>query len=203
MSIEDNDILLSVIGEGDPLGICGSGLIDIVAQLLNASIINKNGKLILKEDAENIGIPSFLSDRILKTQKGNSFVLFNDGKGNIVSITQKDIREVQLAKGAILAGIGIMMEQLELESAQIDRILLAGAFGNYINKESALTIGLFPKVDLDKIIPIGNAAGLGASMALLSKISSEKADQLAKEIRHIELAEHEDFQKIFLKAMYF
>ena len=110
---------------------------------------------------------------------------------------------MQLAKGAILAGICIMMQELDLKEGDLDRILLAGAFGNYIRVESALTIGLLPGVNPGIVTSIGNAAGAGACMALLSKDSLEEANNLANEVEHIELAAHSDFQAVYLQSMYF
>jgi uncharacterized 2Fe-2S/4Fe-4S cluster protein (DUF4445 family) len=140
---------------------------------------------------------------LLGGENGKIFILYTDDEGHEIHITQKDIREVQLAKGAIRAGVQIMMQELGLEDSRLNNVFLAGAFGNYIKKESALTIGLLPAVSRDKVISIGNAAGAGACMALLSKSSLEEANRLAEEVNHIELAEHPDFQKVYLQAMYF
>lgn len=204
MTIEGDEVKLAVIGDSEPVGICGSGLIDCVAELLKAGIINAKGKLLTKDEAVQSGLSEKLANRLSAESGGNSFVLHygKNEKGKIV-ITQKDIREVQLAKGAILAGIRIMMQELEIQDSDLSRVFLAGAFGNYIKKESALAIGLLPDVYLKKIVSIGNAAGAGASMALLSAASLEKAMLLANETDHIELSGHPDFQNIYMKAMYF
>lgn len=204
MIIEDDDVRLAVIGDAEPVGLCGSGLIDCVAELLKAGLVNAKGKLLSEEEAIQSGMAEKLANRLSRNDTGNSFVLYygNNGNNNIV-ITQKDIREVQLAKGAILAGIRIMMQELDIEESDLNSVLLAGAFGNYIKKESALAIGLLPDVSPEKVISIGNAAGAGASMALLSSASLDKAISLAEETDHIELAGHPDFQKTYMKAMYF
>jgi uncharacterized 2Fe-2S/4Fe-4S cluster protein (DUF4445 family) len=203
VKIQDGEVILSVIGDEKPVGICGSGLIDCVAELLKAGIITEKGKLLSREEAEEAGLPDSLSKRLLGGESGKIFILYADEEGHEIYITQKDIREVQLAKGAIRAGVQIMMQELGLEDSHLNNVFLAGAFGNYIKKESALTIGLLPAVSRDKVISIGNAAGAGACMALLSKSSLEEANRLAEEVNHIELAEHPDFQKVYLQAMYF
>lgn len=201
--ITSNDVELSVIGETQPLGICGSGLIDCVAELLKSGLVTDKGKLLTKEEALNTGLTDSIINRLVKGNKGNSFILYQGARGKTIAITQKDIREVQLAKGAILAGIRIMLQQLELTNDDIQRVFLAGAFGNYIKKDSAITIGLLPDIPVEKVISIGNAAGVGASMALLSDASLKEANELAESTEHIELALHPDFQAIFLKSMYF
>lgn len=205
---DDGELLITIIDDTTPAGICGSGLIDCVASLLNAGIITETGKLLTKEEAIAKEMPRPLTDRLNKGPNGNEFILYKnadpaaDESENVISLTQKDIREVQLGKGAILAGIMILLQELGITEEQLDHIFLAGAFGNYIDKESALTIGLLPQIDVNRVISVGNAAGIGASMALLSKAERERADRLAEEVEHIELSAHPDFQKTFLNAMY-
>lgn len=203
VSINDGEVELKVIEDKEPTGICGSGLIDAVSELLNKGIIDYTGKLINKEAGLEKGIKPSLAERLRAGPKGKGFILaWGKGKGDIL-LTQKDIREVQLAKGAIYGGILIMMKELGVKIDDIDKIFLAGAFGNYIKKESALRIGLFPEVFPDKIISIGNAAGIGASMALLSKSEREKARIQAQKVEHIELSGHSDFQAEYINAMNF
>ena len=125
-----------------------------------------------------------------------------DGKSDVV-ITQKDVREVQLAKAAISAGIAIMMKEISLEKAQLAKISIAGAFGNYIRNTSAINIGLLPKIEEEKICSLGNSAGIGASMILLSEQSREEVEKVAREIEHIELAARGDFQDQYMMAMMF
>jgi uncharacterized 2Fe-2S/4Fe-4S cluster protein (DUF4445 family) len=148
--------------------------------------------------------PKKITDRIRKNGKTNEFVLaWKDGEGEDIVLTQKDIREVQLAKGAILAGIEILMENMGVDNTMLDEIILAGAFGNYINKGSAVQIGLLPQVSEDKINNIGNAAGAGACMALLSKKELLEAELQSQETQHVELADHPRFESVYSKAMYF
>ena len=125
-----------------------------------------------------------------------------DGKRDVV-ITQKDVREVQLAKAAISAGITIMMREIGVSLDTLERVSIAGAFGSYIRNASAIHIGLLPKVSEDKIVSLGNAAGIGASMILLSQSCREKAEADARKIEHIELAGRPDFQDEYMMAMMF
>ena len=197
--IEDGEVTLTVIGESEPVGLCGSGLIDGVAVLFSCGLLSETGKLMNPEEAIGKGICPSLAKRLRREKGGTEFVV---SKGtNPVVITQKDIREVQLAKGAILAGITILLKELNITAAELDKIFLAGAFGNYIDKKSALTIGLLPAVPLSKVVSIGNAAGVGASMALLSTRELARANELVKEIEHVELSSHPDFQTVFLASM--
>ena len=203
VQIKDGEVVLKVIGDVEPVGICGSGLIDSVAELLNVGIVDYTGKLLDEDMAIEKNIEPSLAKRLRKGKNGKEFVLAWGEKKEDIVITQKDIREVQLAKGAIYGGIVIMLSELGVQVNDLDKIILAGAFGNYIKKESALRIGLFPMIDLDKIVSVGNAAGVGASMALLSTKERKEASVQAKKVKHIELSGHPDFQTEYIKAMNF
>lgn len=203
VKIEDGDVAIDVIEDAAPIGICGSGLIDALAQMLEAGILDETGKLETQESAKTMGLNESLVHRIRKGKNGNEFVLAWGKNEEDVVITQKDIREVQLAKGAIFAGIQLMMNHIGAKAEDLERIILAGAFGSYINTESALKIGLFPNVEKEKIISVGNAAGAGASMALLSVDQRKKAYSEAKDVEHLELSMHPDFQNEFMDAMFF
>ena len=201
--IVNDDVDLTVIGETEPTGICGSGLIDVVAELLSAGLISPTGRLMTKEAGETSNVPKRLLDRLKRDEYGDAFLLSRRIDGKEISLYQKDIREVQLAKGAVAAGIRIMMKELDIVAGDLTRVLIAGAFGNYIDKLSALTIGLLPEVEPSKVRSIGNGAGTGASMALLSPKMWESAVRLAGETEHIDLASHSQFQTIFLNEMSF
>ena len=201
----NKDVELEVIGQdkGKIRGICGSGLIDAVAQMYKAGIITAEGRM--PNSLSNLAkLPPSLRRRVLNNNGYREFVLAwkeQSATGENITITQKDIRALQLAKGAVLAGIRILMKRLGVKIEDIDQIHLAGAFGNYINKESALTIGLLPQVSPSKIKSIGNAAGNGAQMALLSTVEMAKATFLAQKAEHIELSAEKDFQDEFLNAL--
>jgi len=190
VKITNGDIIIGTIDGVQAAGICGSGLIDAVAQLLEAGILDKRGRMLDKVGAEIAGLSTQLISRLRKTENINEFVLAFEPD---IVLTQKDIREVQLAKGAIRAGITCLLKQGEITFEELDRVILAGAFGNYINKKSALRIGMLPQLPLKKIISVGNAAGSGASMALLSIKEKEKAHEIVEKAIHVELSAHPDF----------
>ena len=180
--VEDGKIQCSVIGSGVAKGICGSGLIDAVASLLELGLLNARGRLLTDEEVDG--------ERIARLT-------------DTVYITQNDIREVQMAKGAIAAGISLMARELGLEISQIDKVLLAGAFGSFLKPESACRIGLLPAELLKKITAVGNAAGSGAKMMVCSKDEFTRTDELISHIEFIELASLPDFQHEFAKNMRF
>lgn len=201
--IDNNNVTITTIGDKEPIGICGSGLIDSVAELLKAGIVEESGRMLKKEEALSKGIAQELADRIQKGEKGMFFILSYQEDGEDIVLTQQDIREVQLAKGAIYAGIKTLMKQLEVTEEDLESLILAGAFGNYIEKDSALAIGLLPDISKERIHSVGNAAGVGACMALLSKEARELVQSLAKETEHVELSMNMDFQEEYIYAMNF
>ncbi|OKY78409.1 MAG: putative Fe-S clusters-containing protein containing DUF4445 domain [Candidatus Methanohalarchaeum thermophilum] len=185
---------LSIIGDTAPRGICGSGIIDAVAELYRTGIIHPSGGF--NEDIE--------SDRIREGENNKEYVLSWKEESDIetaIVLTRKDIEEIQLAKGAISAGAHILMEELNINS--LGEVLLAGAFGNYIDPKSALMIGLIPDVPVEKVEMIGNAAGVGARLALINKEKRKEAEKVTKEVNYIRLAAHDKFQGEFPRAMYF
>ena len=195
----------NVIKDGKVRGICGSGLIDLIAEMLRLGLINKSGRLTDREEC-NPELGGEIRRRIVKGQKGNKFLLV-EGKGtengDPVFLTQKDIREVQLAKAAIFAGIKILLKEVNISPEDIQEILLAGAFGNFIDNESARRIGLIPHLSLKKIKSVGNAAGRGAEIALLSEKMKKVCRDTAREVQYIELSSRSDFQDEFIKAISF
>ena len=175
--LENGEIKYSVIGGGEAVGICGSGLIDAIAAALDKGWLNKRGR-IQKEDRI---IP--LTDRVW--------------------LTQEDIRQVQLAKGAIHAGICLMAKQLGIEVKDIRKVLLAGAFGSCLNPESACRTGLLPEELLGKIDAVGNAAGTGAKMLACNQGQLPVTDMLRKTTGFLELASLPEFPRTFAGAMQF
>ncbi len=139
-------------------------------------------------------------------KEGNKFLLVKSDEaegGKPIYLTQRDIREVQLAKAAIYAGIKILLKVVGISFEDIQEILLAGAFGNFIDKESARRIGLIPLLPLRRIKYIGNAAGTGAEVVLLSKKMREVSQEISKKVKYVELSSRTDFQEEFIKAMSF
>lgn len=180
-------------GKLKPIGICGSAILDAVAQLYKAGVIGNNGAF-----ANAPNIPG-----LRKGETGIKEYLFVPGDatgiGRDIVLTQKDIRQIQLAKAAVQAGCKILMNHFKIDS--INRIVIAGAFGLHIDKENALTIGLFPYCPPENIIVVGNAAGHGAYLALVNRDKREEADRIARTVEHVELALEEEFQKEFIKAL--
>jgi uncharacterized 2Fe-2S/4Fe-4S cluster protein (DUF4445 family) len=197
--VDEDGIDLDVIGNPPARSICGSGLIDAVAILLNLGIVDASGRFVEIVDLEGKLSSSILA-RIIEQDGQPAFVLDNAQK---VILTQKDIRQVQLAKAAIRAGIILLERKLDIDDGDIQRIFLAGAFGNYIRAESALRIGLLPDVPTERIHFVGNAAGSGAQMILLSGQYRQKAKELARKIEYIEIAHQPDFQYVFADCMAF
>lgn len=200
---ENEDVLFQVIGGIPPVGICGSGLIDAVAEMKKAGVIDKKGRIATAESYDRKHPGSLLCERLRDGADGREFVLVSKTNDEDIVITQKDIREVQLAKGAIGAGIQLMMQKMESKPEELDRIIVAGAFGSYIDKNSAVTIGLLPDIDRDRIESAGNTAGAGTLMAVASSEEAVRIQNIPEKLTHIELANEPDFQHTYLKAMGF
>ena len=173
--LEDGHIRYHVIGDAPPEGLCGSGLLDLVAVLLDTGVIDESGRM---EDKQYT-----LCDHVV--------------------LTQKDVREVQLAKAAIRAGIELLTQQLGVKVEDIEQVYLAGAFGNYLNPVSACRIGMIPPVLIDRITPIGNAAGEGARLCALNKDEFRYSMRLAADTEFLELASIPQFQDCYVDALEF
>jgi len=175
-------------------GICGSGIIDAASQLFRTGIVDRTGRF-------RTDLPT---RRLRVTENGTEFVIAwaeETAIGQDIVICQEDIRNVQLAKAAMYAGAKIMMRCLSVE--KLDKVILAGAFGSYIDQESAATIGLFPDCALENVYAVGNAAGDGARIALLNVDKRLEADKVARQVEYIELTVEPDFEKHFVQAIYF
>ncbi len=197
VEIKNGEVSISVLGGGEAKSICGSGLVDAIAQMIEAGIIDETGRI--DEDE----IPEEYEDRLFDFEDNPAFSLSGDGE-NGVFISQQDIREVQLAKAAIAAGVEVLVGEMGITFDQIDKLYLAGGFGNYIDRESAVVIGLLPKEMQDRIIPVGNAAGTGARMMLKNRGEWKLSDtELLDEMRYVELSARADFQNLFVDKMMF
>ena len=196
----ENDVEITVIGDAEPVGICGSGLIDAVSEMIRLGIVKSSGRIKSPEDLPP-GFPAALIRRIKQNGNGNKFILAEGERE--VSITQSDINELQLGKGAVRAGIEILLTELDLKPSDLDGILLAGAFGSNLRPASLKGIGMLPDVPLSSIKPVGNAAGTGAILALLSKRQMEVALSLPRRIEHVELSLHHGFQRAFARGLSF
>lgn len=182
-----------------PIGICGSGIFDAVDQLVKAKVVGKSGR-ITKNDA-----PQKLTDRVRKTGSVTEFVLYHDGDkdGGGVGITQKDIREVQLAKGAIRSGAEILLTEMGIGWDDIKTVLIAGAFGNFLKTESIVGVGLIPKSMEERIRFVGDAALTGAVEAVLDDEAKEGIERLAESIDYIELSSDKRFNDLFIQRLIF
>ena len=189
----DNPPEITVIGDKPPRGICGSAIVDIAAEMRLSGLIDNSGRI------------QTISSRVYDDNDfGRSYLLIDDeASSRQISFTQKDVRQVQLAKAAINTGALILLQEAGLKIHDIDSVMLAGAFGSYIRPESALRIGLLPLIERDRIIQVGNAAGEGAKALLISSKAREIAQDFVSKIRYVELAAHDDFQSMFLESIPF
>jgi uncharacterized 2Fe-2S/4Fe-4S cluster protein (DUF4445 family) len=191
VNIKNSAVSYKVIGDIAPIGICGSGILDIISQLRQEKIIDHRGRL------QN-------HDLTRKTDNGQEFVLVlknNSGITQDIVITQNDIGEIQLAKAAIRTGINILLNDFGITEEQIDQIIVAGAFGTFINIESAVRIGMLPSIPLNHITQVGNAAGIGAKLALISKQHRSLANKIANKVKYNELTIHPKFSHEFSHSL--
>jgi uncharacterized 2Fe-2S/4Fe-4S cluster protein (DUF4445 family) len=202
--VSDGDIGLDVIGDAAPRSICGSGLIDAVAVMLNLGVIDSTGRFVEPQNLKN-DMPKAIRSRIAEEGEQPAFVLAQEPNSDApqLFLNQRDIRQVQLAKAAIRAGTKLLEKRMGITDDDIRHILLAGAFGNYIRAESAMRIGLLPDVPVERIHFVGNAAADGARMTLLSRAARENARNLARRIEYIEIAHAPDFADVFAESMTF
>jgi len=175
-------------------GICGSGIIDAIAEFYRNGIIDKSGRF----------NPNIQSSRLRTSDGKQEFIIAwqeETSIGKEITITQTDVRNVQLAKGALYAGAKLMMRRLGVD--KLDKVILAGAFGSYIDKEKAMILGMFPDCDLRSVYAVGNAAGDGARIALLNRKKREEAEEIARKVEYMELTIEGDFQTEFIEALEF
>ncbi len=203
--VVNEDIEVGVIGGGRASGICGSGLIDAVAQLLDAGMIDETGRILTADEA-----PDDLGDGLrgaLVSFDGQPAVELVGARrskvGEPILLTQRDIREVQLAKAAIQAGIQVLADEFGVAPQGISQVLLAGGFGNFIRRSHAKRIGLLPPISNDHIEFVGNAASTGAKTALVCAECRDEAERLSRKTEYIELASRPDFQLYFSEALMF
>ena len=191
----NDHIRLDVIGGVPPRGICGSGLIDLAAELLKVGAIDDKGTLRADNDTP-------YAARIRDAEGGQSEFLVAE-EPEAILLSQQDIRELQLAKGAIRAGVEVAMSEAGATPDDIGVVYLAGAFGNYVRRESVLRLGMLPPFPTEIIKPLGNAAGQGAKLALLNRGQWDEVRDLAKRVDYLELSYHDDFSDTFMRSMLF
>ena len=185
---------LRVVGNTRPVGICGSGIVDAVAELHRTGLINERGRL--QRDAPGVRRGRDGLEVLLAAASGT-------GSGKDIVVTQGDIDEIQLAKGAIAAAVRVVLEATGTDPATVGEVIVAGAFGTYLNVDSALDIGLLPRFPQARYRQVGNAAGAGAKAALLSVTERERARRIADGIDYVELTTFPGFQRLFARSMQF
>ena len=193
LRLVDNEIEYQTIGGSPPVGLCGSGVLDALAQLHLVGIIDRNGRM------------SRDHPRVRGENGKREFVLVgdpDDTDDQKITFTQHDVRELQLAKGAVRTGIQALLEANDLSDQDIDQVIIAGAFGSYIDVPGAIVVGMLPSLPLDRFRQVGNAAGTGARMALISRDQRAEAARIARRVRYIELASVRNFQDLFAGSMF-
>ncbi|MEI2777195.1 MAG: ASKHA domain-containing protein [Tetrasphaera sp.] len=205
VKLTDDGVDLGVIGAVEPVGLCGSGLVDAVAELVRVGLLDASGRFVPDDDAARIA-PA-LADRLTKVGEERVFILHRPtpdaSPEDCVFLSQRDIRELQFAKAAIATGWRLLCEEIGLDPADIQQVLLAGSFGSYLSPAAAIRIGLVPKLPVLRIVSAGNVAGEGAKMVLLSARERNGADALLKEVQYVELSDRADFNDRFVEQLAF
>jgi uncharacterized 2Fe-2S/4Fe-4S cluster protein (DUF4445 family) len=198
-------VTLGVIGDVEPRGLCGSGLVDAVSELVRIGLLDTTGRLVPEEEAKDVA-PA-LADRLALVGEERVFLLHRptpDAEpAECVYLSQRDVRELQFAKAAISTGWSLLLEQLGLEHRDVQQVLLAGSFGSYLSPASAVRIGLVPRLPVLRIVAAGNVAGEGAKMALLSVRERAGALALLEEVTYVELSDRPDFNDAFVEQLSF
>jgi uncharacterized 2Fe-2S/4Fe-4S cluster protein (DUF4445 family) len=197
------ELTLKVIGDAEPQGLCGSGLVDAVTGLVRTGLLDSSGRFVSEEQAR--AIAPGLAPRLTSIGKERVFVLHWRGPDPAESIylSQRDVRELQFAKAAIATGWRILLEEAGLTEADVKQVLLAGSFGSFLSPASAIRIGLVPEVPVQRVVPAGNVAGEGAKMALLSLRERAGGLALLEEVRYVELSDRADFNDRFVEQLSF
>ena len=198
----NGNIILGMLEGEEPAGICSSGLVDLLAQLRRCKLLLKDGYLLGCSEAEGAGIPKQLCSRLVTRKEQNAFLLCGaeEGKREIY-LLQSDIRNLQLAKAAIQAGIISILASAQISLREVDEFVVAGVLGSCVRKTSAVSIGLFPEAVSERVRLAGNAAGRGAVFGVLDSAFSENLEKLAQGILHIEIAQEKGFQDCLMKSM--
>jgi len=200
---DGGSVSLDVIGDVEPVGMCGSGLVDAVAELCHSGLLDHSGRYIPDEEAAE-RFPA-LADRLTKIGQERVFVLHwrGDDPASSVFLSQRDVRELQFAKASIATGWTILLRELGVDPGEISQVLLAGSFGAYLTPLSAVRIGLVPKLALPRIVSAGNVAGEGAKIAALSLRERAEAQSILREVEYVELSGRTDFNDLFIDQLSF
>lgn len=194
VKIMDGTLRINTIEDQPPVGICGSGILDVISEMLSAGMLKASGGLVLDHSLVR-----------QKQRKGEVLLAAADATGHQreIVVTRNDVNEIQLAKGAIRTGIDVLMEKAGVKDEEVDAFILAGAFGTYIDVESGINIGMFPPLPRERFSQVGNAAGIGAKEMLISTELRAMAEQIAQKVDYIELTTYPRFTHKFAKAMFF
>jgi uncharacterized 2Fe-2S/4Fe-4S cluster protein (DUF4445 family) len=201
----EGGVELGVIGDTEPRGICGSGLVDAVSELVRTGLLDASGRFVAGDRAAELA--PYVADRLTAIGQERVFVLHRPTEDapveECVYLSQRDVRELQFAKGAIATGWTLLLEQLGLEHGDVQQVLLAGSFGSYLSPAAAVRIGLVPKIPVLRIVSAGNVAGEGAKMSLLSVRERAGALALLEEVSYVELSDRSDFNDRFVDLLAF
>jgi uncharacterized 2Fe-2S/4Fe-4S cluster protein (DUF4445 family) len=201
----DDPVTLGVIGDVAARGLCGSGLVDAVAELVKVGLLDATGRFVPQEQAVSL-VPA-LADRLTTIGQERVFVLHRPDPdadaADCVYLSQRDVRELQFAKAAISTGWTLLLEELGLEHDDVQQVLMAGSFGSYLSPASAVRIGLVPQLPVLRIVSAGNVAGEGAKMVLLSQRERSGATALLEEVTYVELSDRTDFNDRFVDQLGF
>jgi uncharacterized 2Fe-2S/4Fe-4S cluster protein (DUF4445 family) len=203
VKITGDSLTLEVIGDEQPLGLCGSGLVDAVAELVNRGLLDHSGRFIPDEEARTL-VPE-LAERLTAIDEERVFVLHWRGEDPEASVylSQRDVRELQFAKASIATGWNILLREMGVDIGEISQVLLAGSFGAYLTPLSAVRIGLVPPLALPRIVSAGNVAGEGAKIAALSLRERAEARAILHEVEYVELSGRPDFNDLFIDQLAF
>lgn len=196
--INKEENVIKVIGDEKPVGICGSGILAVVKELLKTNIVKDNGAFI---KLDSLDIEDYRLNRLQLNDKKREFILV-DGEEKLL-ITQGDIRQVQLAKGAILSGFYALLKKANIDMGDLDKVMIAGQFGAHVSAESLVGTGILPKEVKEKIVYVGNSSKTGAYMALMSKDAKNDMELLARNMDYMELGASEGYERLFSKCLKF
>jgi uncharacterized 2Fe-2S/4Fe-4S cluster protein (DUF4445 family) len=192
--IKDGEVMVQTIDDQPPVGLCGSGILDVVAQLRKNQFITSRGSFNKELN----------SDRVVPGDHGQEFVLVSEkerGEGEI-TFNRSDINQIQLAKGAMRTGVDILLDKAGINARDLDAVIIAGAFGTYLDIESGIEIGMFPDIPRDRYQQVGNAAGAGARMGLLSLEKRAQAERIARGVYYVELTTEPSFSGSFTENLF-
>lgn len=201
VQFNEDGVSIEVIGDTEPLGICGSGILEIMAELNKKGLIKKSGRLKKKEDLEKEGRP-ILAQHLIEEDRKRKVIIYKN-EDERMAISQGDIRQIQLAKGAISSGIYALSEFMSINIEELDSVIIAGQFGKHLKISSLTGVGIIPESLKDKVKYVGNSSKTGAMMCLLSKDVRKEMEEMAKDIDYFELSTKKGYEKLFTKCLSF